>query len=88
MYLKISKGKDWDFGAGIHNHLVEIDEEGVVKRYIDLDDTGRIKGFSPSETDTYGVTDHPPLSMKSDWKDLEIPKEEFEGLWSSANAVK
>ncbi len=84
MFLKIPSGGGWDFGKNVAYHLVEIDNEGFVKRVIDVNFEGEV---IPSKNDAYDATDHPPFAMTCDWGEFAIGEEEFERYWSKRNSA-
>jgi hypothetical protein len=82
MFIQINKSSDWDLGAEVAAHLLEIDANGKVLRLIQVDGVDHVIDVSPSEQDPYGAVDYPPLSMESDWSEWEISPAKFEAYWN------
>ena len=84
-YVKIDSPGEWQLAAGVAIRLLEIDCDGKVHRFIDLDDQGTIVHRAPSAADRHGAIDHPFLSTKSDWTDNLVSKDEFDEEWLRAD---
>ena len=82
MFIQINKSSDWDLGAEVVAHLLEIDTDGKVLRLIQVDGNDHIIDLSPSEHNPYEAVDYPPLSMESDWSEWEISPAKFEAYWN------
>jgi hypothetical protein len=84
MYLRIPEFRNRHLGPTVALHYVEVGPDGFVRRIVDTDADGVVVTSSPSSSDTYGVTDHPPLSMDSDWSECMISQADFEDMWRKA----
>ena len=81
MILRFTPSDNWELGAGIAQHLIEVDSSGNVLRMLDVEARGRIVDAAPTETNLHGCVDHPPIDMNCDWSGNEFPEDQFEALW-------
>ncbi len=82
MFLKIPRTPTFDWGESVAFHFLEIDEDGVVQRVIDIGPQAHIISRSPTDSDRYSAIDHPPLAEPTSWLEYAIPAAAFENLWN------